>query len=135
MGPESPYEVVILVASCTVLITGSVLIVRADERRLERAAELPTEAGQLAASRLERAWPSPSRDNALIGLALLAAPLLGLFAVWFYFFRTRSHALWPPHRWSIKGFALGLWWVLVLMVANAVVVLALAHLFNVPLDE
>ncbi|MDB4937441.1 MAG: hypothetical protein JWP87_4413 [Labilithrix sp.] len=118
---ESPYEVVILVASCTVLVTASVLVVRFDERRLNE-------------QRLERAWPPSSRDNALIGLALLAAPLLGLFAVWFHFFRTRSGALWPPWRWSPKGFALGIAAVIGIMIVNAVVVLSLAYALGLPLD-
>lgn len=119
---ESPYEVVLLVASCAVLVTVSVLVVKLDERRLDE-------------ERLERAWPPTSRDNALIGLALLAAPLLGLFAVWFHFFRTRSRALWPPWRWSPKGFFLGIAAVLLIMTANAAVVLALAYALGLPLDE
>ena len=120
--PESPYEVVILVASITVVITVSVLVVRWDERRLDE-------------ERLERAWTPASRDNALIGLSMLAAPLLGLFAVWFHFFRTRSHAMWPPWRWSPKGCFLGLLAVLVVMIANAAVVLTLAYALGLPLDE
>src|SRR5688500_18512643 len=119
---ESPYEVVILIVSCAVLVTASVLVVRWDERRL-------------GGERLGRAWPPPSRDTALIGLALLAAPLLGLFAVWFHFFRTRSRALWPPWRWSPTGFGLGLAAVLAIMLANAAVVLSLAYALGLPLDE
>jgi hypothetical protein len=118
---ESPYEVVILVVSCAVLVTASVLVVKFDERRLSE-------------ERLERAWPPASRDNALIGLALLAAPLLGLFAVWFHFFRTRSRALWPPWRWSPIGFLLGLAAVVAIMIANAVVVLTLAYALGLPLE-
>ena len=104
------------------LITLSVLVVKFDERRLDE-------------ERLERAWPPPSRDNALIGLALLGAPIVGLFAVWFHFFRTRSRALWPPWRWSPTGFLLGIAAVLGIMIANAVVVLALAYVLGLPLDE
>jgi hypothetical protein len=119
---ESPYEVVVLVVSCAVLVTVSVLVVKFDERRLDD-------------ERLERAWPPSSRDNALIGLALLAAPLLGLFAVWFHFFRTRSRALWPPWRWSPQGFFLGIAAVLLIMTANVAVVLTLAYALGLPLDE
>lgn len=122
MRQESPYEVVILVASITVVITVSVLVVKWDERRLDEEG-------------LERAWTPASRDNALIGLSMLAAPLLGLFAVWFHFFRTRSQAMWPPWRWSPKGFLLGLLAVLVVMIANAAVVVTLAYALGLPLDE
>jgi len=114
---------VLIVVSCTVIITVSSLIVRCDERRLQRAAE-SGEPG--AEKRLERSWSAPSRDNALIGLALLAAPLLGLFAVWFHFFRTRL---------SVKGFALGVAAVVVVMIANAAIVLPLAWLVGLPLDD
>jgi len=119
---ESPYEVVLLVVSFAVVVTASVLVVRWDERRLDE-------------DRLERAWPPASRDNALIGLSLLGAPLVGLFAVWFHFFRTRSRAMWPPWRWSPKGFALGLVAVLAIMIANAAAVLTLAYALGLPLDE
>ncbi|MBX3186958.1 MAG: hypothetical protein KF819_08085 [Labilithrix sp.] len=118
---ESPYKVIILVVSIVVLITGSALAVRFDERRLDE-------------ERLERAWPPPSRDNAVIGLALLGAPIVGLFAVWFHFFRTRSRALWPPWKWSPVGFALGLAWVTAIMIANALVVLTLAWALDLPMD-
>lgn len=119
---ESPYEVVILVASLVVVMTASVLVVRWDERRLDE-------------ERLERAWPPASRDNALIGLSMLGAPIVGLFAVWFHFFRTRSRAMWPPWCWSAKGFFLGLAAVLVVLIANATVVLTLAYALGLPLDE
>ena len=122
---------VILVASCTVIIIVSSLIVRYDERRLQRAAD---DGDRVAEERLERAWSAPSRDNALIGLALLAAPLLGLFAVWFHFFRTRSRSLWRPWRWSASGFFLGLGAVVVIMLANAAVVISLAYALGLPLD-
>jgi len=118
---ESPYEVVILVVSFAVVVTVSVLVVRWDERRLDE-------------ERLERAWPPASRDNAIIGLSMLGAPLIGLFAVWFHFFRTRSRALWPPWRWSPKGFLLGLLAVLVVLIANAAVVLTLAYALGLPLE-
>jgi hypothetical protein len=119
---ESPYEVVLLVVSCAVLVTASVLVVRFDERRLSE-------------ERLERAWSPASRDNALIGLALLAAPLLGLFAVWLHFFRTRSRAMWPPWRWSPAGFFLGLAAVVGIVILNAAIVMALAYALGMPLDE
>jgi len=119
--PESPYEVVVLVVSCAVLVTGSVLVVKRDERRLDE-------------ERLARAWPPASRDNALIGLALLAAPLLGLLAVVFHFFRTRSEALWPPWKWSPRGALLGLAWVALIVFVNAVVVTGLAWALGLPLD-
>lgn len=118
---ESPYEVVILVVSLVVLITGSVLVVRRDEKRLDD-------------EQLERAWPETSRDNALIGLAFLGAPLIGLFGVWFHFFRTRSRALWPPWRWSPKGFALGLGWTALVLLANALIVTALAWALDLPIE-
>ncbi len=119
---ESPYEVVLLVVSFAVVVTASVLVVRWDERRLDE-------------ERLERAWPPASRDNALIGLSMLGAPIVGLFAVWFHFFRTRSRAMWPPWRWSPKGFALGLAAVVVILIANAAAVLTLAYALGLPLDE
>lgn len=122
----------ILVASCTVIVTVSSLLVRYDERRLQRAAD---NGDARAEERLERAWSPASRDNALIGLALLAAPLLGLFAVWFHFFRTRSRSPWLPWRWSATGFFLGLAAVLVIMIANAAVVLTLAYALGLPLDD
>lgn len=109
-------------ASCTVIVTSSVLIVKFDERRLSE-------------ERLERAWPPASRDSALIGLALLGAPIVGLFAVWFHFFRTRSGPLWLPWKWSIRGFALGVLAVLAIMIANAAVVLTLAYAVGLPVDE
>lgn len=119
-------------ASCTVIVTVSSLIVRYDERRLQRAAD---NGDARAEARLERAWPPPSRDNALIGMALLAAPLLGLFAVFFHFFRTRSRAVLQPWTWSPWGVLLGLLAVLAVMVANAAVVLTLAYALGLPLDD
>ena len=120
--PDDPREVVILVVSLVVLMTASAVVVRLDERRLGE-------------DELERAWPPSSRDNALIGLALLAAPLLGLFGVWFHFFRTRSPALWPPWRWSPKGFFLGLAAVVVVLVVHAAFVLSVAYALGMPLDD
>ena len=119
---ESPYEVVLLIVSFAVVVTASVVVVRWDERRLDE-------------ERLERAWPPASRDNALIGLSMLGAPIVGLFAVWFHFFRTRSRAMWPPWRWSAKGFALGVAAVVVILIANAAAVLTLAYALGLPLDE
>jgi hypothetical protein len=108
-----------------------VLVVRRDERRLQRAAD----AGDAdAEERLERAWPPPSRDNALIGLAMLGAPLIGLFAVWLHFFRTRSRRGWLPVR-LIARVGVGLLWVLLILVVNAAVVTALAYALGVPLDD
>ncbi len=120
--PDDPREVVILVLSLIVLIAASSVVVRLDERRLDE-------------ERLERAWPETSRDNALIGLAFLASPLLALFAVWFHFFRTRSRALWPPWRWSPKGFLLGVAAVVLVMVVHAVIVLSAAYALGMPLDD
>lgn len=87
---DPPSEVVILVASWIVLTLLGWLAVRFDERHLDRR---DPEA-------LARAWPEPSRDSALIGLPLLAAPLLGLFAVAYHFWRTR--------RFRPRGLLLGL---------------------------
>ncbi len=120
--PDDPSEVIILVLSLVVLMTASSLVVRLDERRLDE-------------ERLERAWPATSRDNALIGLAFLASPVLALFAVWFHFFRTRSKALWPPWRWSPKGFLLGIAGVLVVLVVHVAIVLSVAYALGMPLEE
>lgn len=121
-----------MVVSLVVMITASSLIVRWDERRLERRAE----AGDpRAEQRLERAWSPPSRDNALIGLAFLAAPLIGLFGVFYHFFRTRSRSVLLPWTWSPVGFVMGLAAVVVVMVANAAIVLPLAWLVGLPLDD
>ena len=120
--PDDPREVVILILSLIVLMAASSLVVRLDERRLDE-------------ERLERAWPEPSRDNALIGLAFLASPLLALFAVWFHFFRTRSRALWPPWRWSPKGFVMGFAAVVLVLVVHVAIVLSVAYALGMPLEE
>ncbi len=112
--PDDPREVVILVLSLIVLMTASSLVVRFDERRSDE-------------ERLERAWPETSRDNALIGLAFLASPLLALFGVWFHFFRTR--------RWRPKGFLLGLAAVVLVLVVHAAIVLSVAYALGMPLDD
>jgi hypothetical protein len=110
---DSPWEVVIMIASAATLITLSSLVVRFDERRLGE-------------ERLERAWPPASRDNALIGLGMLLSPLVPLLAVWFHFFRTRSRAMWPPWRWSPRGWLLGLAMAIGILAVNVMVVLAIA---------
>lgn len=110
---DDPYEVVVMVASLLTLMTAASLVVRLDERRLSE-------------EQLERAWPPSSRDNALIGLSFLGAPLIGLLAVWFHFFRTRA--------WSPKGFFLGLAWVIAIMIVNAIVVLGLSFALGLPLE-
>ena len=110
---DSPLELVILIASATTVISLSSLVVRFDERRLSEV-------------RLERAWPPVARDNAIIGLGMLFTPLLSIAAVWFHFFRTRSSAMWPPWRWSLRGWLLGLACAALIMAVNIVVVLALA---------
>ncbi|MDB4940611.1 MAG: hypothetical protein JWP97_145 [Labilithrix sp.] len=122
---------VLLVVSMVVVIAASWLVVRWDERRLERAA---ASGDRLAEERLARAWAAPGRDNALIGLPLLAAPLLGIVAVWFHFFRTRSSSLLRPWRWSPVGFLLGLAGAALVLLTNAVVVIALALALGMPLD-
>jgi hypothetical protein len=113
MTHDSPYEVVLLVASWALLVTFSSLVVRRDERRLDD-------------EQLERAWPSASRDNALIGLSLLGSPLLGLIAVALHFARTR--------RFRPLGILQGLAWTLGILVLNLLVITALAWAFGLPLD-
>jgi hypothetical protein len=113
---DSPWEVVIMVASAATLITCSSLVVRFDERRL----------GRLDEERLERAWPEAGRDNALIGMGMLLSPLVPVLAVWLHFFRTRSTALWPPRKWSVRGWLLGLACAVALMAVNVGVVLTIA---------
>jgi hypothetical protein len=120
--PDDPREVVILVLSLVVLMTASSLVIRFDERRLDE-------------EQLERAWPATSRDNALIGLAFLASPLLALFGVWFHFFRTRSRASWPPWRWSPRGFLLGIAAVVLVLVTHAAIVLSVAYALGMPLED
>ena len=56
-------------------------------------------------------------------------------AVWFHFFRTRSRALWPPWRWSPKGFLLGVAAVVVVLVVHAAIVLSVAYALGMPLEE
>lgn len=122
---ESPWEVVVLVVSWALVTTLCSVVVRWDERRMERLEQ---------EERLERAWPPASRDAALIGLALLGSPLLALFGVFFHFFRTRSGPLWMPWKWSGKGFGLGLGFATAILIANAVVVIGLALVVGLPLD-
>lgn len=111
--PEKhPAFVCLLVAWMTAIIVASLFVVRRDEKRLDE-------------DQLERAWPETSRDNALFGLSFFFSPLAGPLGVWFHFFRTRSVALWPPWRWSPKGFGLGVVW------AGAVVVFGLAAMYGV----
>ncbi|HEY8074036.1 MAG TPA: hypothetical protein VIF62_08005 [Labilithrix sp.] len=114
MKPENPLEVVLLVASMATLISLMVVVVRQDERRLDEAA-------------LERAWLPSSRDSALIGLSLLGSPLLGLFGVFWHFWRTR--------RWHPKGFLLGLGFAAAILVVDVVAVTALAWALGLPLDD
>lgn len=121
MQQDSPWEVVIMVASAATLITLSSLVVRFDERRLSE-------------DRRERAWPPAARDNALIGLGMLLSPLVPLLAVWFHFFRTRSQAMWPPWRWSVRGWLLGLSCALGILVVNVLVVLTIAAAAGLDLE-
>ena len=121
-----------IVVSLVVMMTVSSLIVRWDERRLQRAAD---RGDARAEACLERAWWPASRDNALIGLAFLAAPLLALFAVWYHFFRTRSRSVLLPWTWSPVGFLMGVAAVLAVMLANAAVVLTLAWVMGIPLED
>jgi hypothetical protein len=116
-GEESPLEVVLLVASMATIVTLMSVVVRRDERRLERHDE----------EALERAWPPPSRDSALIGLSLLGTPLLGLFAVFWHFWRTR--------RWRPKGFVLGAGAAIAILVIDVVAVTALAWALGLPLED
>lgn len=110
---DSPYEVVLLVASWALLVTLSSLVVRRDERKLDE-------------TQLERAWPPASRDNALIGLSLLGSPILGLFAVAYHFARTR--------RFRPLGILLGLGWSAGILAINVVSMTALAWMLGLPLD-
>jgi hypothetical protein len=119
--PDSPWEVVIMIASAATLITLSSLVVRFDERRLGE-------------ERLERAWPPAGRDNALIGMGMLLSPLIPLLAVWFHFFRTRSTALWPPWKWSPKGWLLGLGCAVGIMAVNVAVVLVIAAVVGLEVE-
>jgi hypothetical protein len=121
-----------MIASTIVLITVSSLVVRFDERRLQRAAD---KGDAIAEQRLERAWSPAGRDNAVIGLMFLGHPVVGLFAVWFHFFRTRSGSPWLPWRWSPIGFLLGLAAVGVVILANFAVVITLAYAFGLPIDD
>ncbi len=107
-----------MVASAATVITLSSLVVRFDERRLNE-------------TRLERAWPPVARDNAIIGLGMLFTPLFSLAAVWFHFCRTRSGAMWPPWRWSLRGWLLGLACAMFIMAANVLVVLTIATVAGV----
>lgn len=111
---DPPSEVVILIASWIVLTVLGVVAVRFDERRLARRDP----------DALARAWPETSRDSALIGLPLLASPLLGLFAVAFHFWRTR--------RFHPRGLLLGLAAVAIVLAADVAVVAALAWALDVP---
>ncbi|MCL2726066.1 MAG: hypothetical protein FWD69_16695 [Polyangiaceae bacterium] len=110
---ESPYEVVLLLASWIELVAVSVIVVRLDEKRLDEDA-------------LARAWPPSSRDNALIGLPFLGSPILGLFAVWLHFARTR--------RFSLKGMGYGTAWVIGILISNVLLTTALAWALDLPLD-
>lgn len=108
---DPPSEVVLLVVSWIVLTALGVVAVRLDERRLDPDA-------------LARAWPETSRDSALIGLPLLASPLLGLFAVALHFWRTR--------RFHPRGLVLGIAVAALVLTVDVVVVTALAWLLDVP---
>lgn len=117
--PEAnPLEVVLLVVSIVTLIVLMSAVVRWDERRLARKED---------EAALERAWLPSSRDSALIGLAMLASPLLSLFAVLWHFWRTR--------RFHPKGFLFGALAVLAVLVGNALVVTGLAWALGLPLDD
>lgn len=118
MPAESPYEVVVLVASWVFVTAACSIVVRFDERRLDEAS-------------LERAWPPASRDSALIGLALLGSPLLALFGVVFHFTRTRRGR--EAYR-VLVGFGLGVACVLGILLGNAAVVIGLATAFGLPLE-
>lgn len=118
---DSPWLVVIMVASAATLITLSSLVVRFDERRLSK-------------ERLERTWPPAGRDNALIGLGMLLSPLVPLLGVWLHFFRTRSRAMWPPRRWSPVGCLLGLACVVAIVAIDVVVVLSIASAVGLDLE-
>lgn len=120
--PEAhPAFVVLLVAWMTIIIAGSLFVVRRDEKRLDE-------------EHMERAWPATSRDSALFGMSFFLSPLVGLLGVWFHFFRTRSRALWPPWRWSPKGFALGVLWALAVAGVDLLVIYGLAYALGFPLE-
>ncbi len=113
MRGDNPYEIVLLVVSWALLVTLSAVAVGRDERKSSE-------------ERLERAWPPASRDSALIGLSMLGAPLLGLFAVVFNFWRTR--------RWAAAGLLLGLAYVAGIILVNGLVTTALAWTLGLPLE-
>lgn len=108
---DPPAEVVLLVVSWVALTTIGVVVVRRDERRLSPAA-------------LAYAWPETSRDSAIIGLSLLASPLLGLFAVAFHFWRTR--------RFRPLGLLLGCAIAIGIFAIDVALISGLAWLLDVP---
>jgi hypothetical protein len=128
----NPYEVVFLTVSTLVLIVSCSAVVRYDERRLTRDASL---GDGRAATYLERAWPPSSRDNALIGLSLLGAPLFGLFGVGFHFFRTRSRSILVPWRWSPTGALLGIGAIALVIAIHTALLFTLAYVLGLPLED
>lgn len=111
--PEDPRKVVVLVVVWVLVMVLSSIVVRRDERRLDR-------------EHLERAWPPASRDSALIGLSLLLSPLLTLFAVAYHFARTR--------RFRPKGLLLGIGWTIAILVCIELVATGVAIAIGLPLE-
>lgn len=125
MPKNSPFEVVAILASLSIVMAGASFVVRWDEARLAKRGDR---------ERLARAWPPTSRDNAVIGLTLLVGPIVGVLAVVFHFFRTRSRSLLLPWRWSPVGLLLGLGWAAAIVAVDYAVIVLLALAWGIPLD-
>lgn len=108
-------QVLELLASwlCTSGLTFFVILV--DERRLSRA-------------RLERAWPPPSRNAAIIAFGVIALPV--------HFARTRGHFRSVRGAAGVViGFALGVLAVFAVAVINGLFVGAIEWLLGIPPSE
>lgn len=109
----SASEVLLLVVTWTSLVALAWLVVRRDERSLD-------------APKLARAWPEPSRDSAIIGLALLGAPILAVVAVFVHFARTR--------RCRPGGLFAGAAWAFVVLGVTVGLAQVVALALGIPVD-